>query len=152
VIALALAASAAICPDTVLAGAKYQGDVISILAERGVAILAGDRSSQRYLAKDAEFSLVIGDVGDVIGRGADGAKALSARIAASKYEYGVWASIPMPAEPCGGQKVEVRFFDKSDERGVAVTFEYEDGQLVRASGWTIGRLVRPFHEARQAND
>ena len=148
----ALAVSVAICPDAALARAQYQGEVTSILAERGVAILAGEPSAQQYLTKDAEFSLVIGDVGGVIGRGADGAKALSAKIAAYKYEYGVWTSIPMPANPCGSQKVEVRFFDKSDESGVAVTFEYANGQLVRASGWTTARIVRPFPKAGQAND
>ncbi|MCH4893030.1 hypothetical protein GO308_07915 [Sphingomonas sp. SFZ2018-12] len=149
-IALALAAMV-MCPDAALSKAAYQGEVTTILAERSVTILRGDRSAQQFLSEDAEFSLVFGDVGAAIGRGRAGADELNKKIAASTFEYGVWTSVPMPAQPCVRQTVEVRFFDESNETGVVVEFEYANGVLIRATGRNIARVVRSVATTEKTN-
>jgi hypothetical protein len=144
VIALLLAAASSVCPDAALKDATDIGSVIQALAQRSVAIVAGNPVAEQFVADNAEFSLIVGDVGGTIGRGRIGAANLSKRLEAATYEYAPWVSIPGPADPCAKQEVEIRFYDKSGESGASVKFQYERGRLIRAEGWNLARVAGPI--------
>lgn len=123
--------------------ARTQGELqarlsrLAVEAIRRAGTQGRDSRLEQLVAPSASFSLGAGDVGRPLGTGTDGARALARIMKADRYRFLEWTYIPTPvADPCAAQKVEVEFTDSAGMTVYPMSFTFDAGRIVAASGWT----------------
>jgi hypothetical protein len=154
--ALVLAAAAHGGGDTVerfRCGGEYRvgnvdvRDVNDTYAWRSVDIirasLANDRVRlARMVAPTAEFTIYVGDVGTgPRSKGVDAAVGFGKQVSPTRFEFSGSSAGPFVMDPCGKVTAELTLMaDRADEATI-ISFEYDKGVLVSASGRTA-EIVR----------
>ena len=137
--------------------AKTIGELRSALSLRAVEILNraaaaksdADPRLQQMLAPSATFSLGAGDVGQPLGSGVPGARALARLMKADSFRFLGWDYIPTPIEnACAREKVDVEFIDTRNNRVYPVAFTFEGGRLINAEGWSRSFVTGPIEPIR----
>jgi hypothetical protein len=135
---------------------KSIGDLQSALSLKAVKIInlaasrRGDTDAglRGLVTRSATFSLGSGDVGQPIGVGVAGARALAKEMKADTFRYLGWDNIPTGIkDACAIHKVDVEFTDTHGKNVYPVTFTFRAGRLIAAEGWSRSfetGPVRPF--------
>jgi hypothetical protein len=140
-----------------VAAAKTIGELQYDLSRRAVEAVgrvaeAGNDSDdrlQQLVTPTASFSLGAGDVGNALGAGIPGLRALAQAMKADTFRFLGWDYIPTPvADPCGAQKVEVEFIETRGRHVFPVTFVFQSGRIVSAQGWSRSFVTGPIPSAR----
>ncbi|WP_292228456.1 hypothetical protein [Brevundimonas sp.] len=98
---------------------------------------ASDPALAGLIAPTATFSLGSGDVGRPLGLGAIGAHLLTREMKADTFRFPGWDYMLLPIDnPCAVHKVDVEFLNTPKKNIFRVTFTFEAGRIVDASGWT----------------
>lgn len=134
---------AASAPDCVSPVGIDIRDVQQQLSERAVDAVKrasqpeweADATLARFVATDASFQYIIGDVGRPFPVGPKGAHAFANAIEPTRFRFGLWSGIPFAADLCAKHKIMVEFGTKQPGKAIQVTFEFEQGRIQRAEGW-----------------
>lgn len=138
-----LLAAQPVVPGCDLASVKTMRTVHEALGRKAVELVstasARDKGADGRLARlvypSASFSLGGGDVGQPLGQGATGARALADAVKADQYRFLGWDYMDGFADGCGKQSVEVEFVNAGDRLVSKVSFSFEGGRVTGASGW-----------------
>ncbi len=123
-----------------LADTKNVGALQYVLSRRAVDAVnlaaEADPALARLIVPTTTFSLGTGDVGNSLGLGAIGAHALVREMQADTFRFLGWDYMLLPIDdPCASHKVDVEFLDTRKKNVFRVTFTFEAGVIVDASGW-----------------
>ena len=149
----ASAASAA-CDES---GLKTYGELDAALSTKAVEAItlasapggAGESRLQHLIAPSAPFALGAGDVGNPLGEGIVGARALARAMNADSFRYFAWSGIPTPvSDPCGKREVQVEFVNSGSHNAFPLTFQFESGHIVSVRGWTQWIVTGPIRRTR----
>lgn len=152
---VAMAANTAQSCD--LPAAKTIGELHYNLSQRAIEAVGyaaetshdSDDRLQPLVTPKASFSLGSGDVGNALGTGVPGLRALAGAMKADTFRFLGWDYIPTPvANPCGEQKVDVEFINTRARRVFPMTFVFQSGRIVSAQGWSRSFVTGPISSAR----
>ena len=77
-------------------------------------------------------------MGRPLGVGFIGAEELAREMHADSFRFLGWNGIPAPVyDACGTQKVDIEFVDTKTKTVSPISFTYEGGRIVDASGWLL---------------
>ena len=108
-----------------------------------------DPRRRQMLTPSATFALGAGDVGQPLGTGIPGARALARLMKADRFRFLGWDYIPTPIEDaCAREKVDIEFIDTRDNRVYPVAFTFEGGRLISAEGWSRTFATGPIDPIR----
>ena len=136
------------CPLANIKNARALHDFLSLRAVQIVKLAAktegGSSRLNGVIAPTASFSLGAGDVVVPLGTGAEGARALVARMNADTYRYLGWDYMDMPIDACSSQKISVEFVDSVSKTVSKVEFTFDGGLLLKAAGWSDSFQTGPL--------